>query len=67
MTEKRKVIVDDEEFDVELERKGSSWQVKIGDKEFKIKIEGGKNRIPKENKRKKKIKVGNGTVSSSIP
>jgi pyruvate carboxylase subunit B len=50
-----------------LERKGSSWQVKIGDKEFKIKIEGGKNRIPKENKRKKKIKVGNGTVSSSIP
>ena len=67
MAEKRKVIVDDEEFDVELERKGSSWQVKIGDKEFKIKIEGGKNRIPKENKRKKKIKVGNGTVSSSIP
>jgi len=67
MTEKRKVIVDDEEFDVELERKGSSWQVKIGDKEFKIEIEGGKNRIPKENKRKKKIKVGNGTVSSSIP
>jgi pyruvate carboxylase subunit B len=67
MTEKRKVIVDDEEFDVELERKGSSWQVKIGDKEFKIKIEGAKNRIPKENKRKKKIKVGNGTVSSSIP
>ena len=67
MTEKRKVIVDDEEFEVELEKKGTSWQVKIKDREFLIKVEGEKNKISKENKRKKKVRVGNGTVSSSIP
>ena len=67
MTEKRKVIVDDEEFEVELEKKGTSWQVKIRNREFLIKVEGERKKISKENKRKKKIKVGNGTVSSSIP
>jgi len=67
MTEKRKVIVDDEEFEVELEKKGTSWQVRIKDKEFLIKVEGERNKISKENKRKKKVRVGNGTVSSSIP
>ena len=67
MTEKRKVIVDDEEFEVELEKKGTSWQVKIKDREFLIKVEGERKKNSKENKRKKKIKVGNGTVSSSIP
>jgi biotin carboxyl carrier protein len=67
MTEKRKVIVDDEEFEVELEKKGTSWQVKIRNREFIIKVEGERKKNSKENKRKKKIKVGNGTVSSSIP
>jgi pyruvate carboxylase subunit B len=67
MTEKRKVIVDDEEFEVELEKKGTSWQVKIRNREFLIKVEGERKKNYKENKRKKKIKVGNGTVSSSIP
>jgi pyruvate carboxylase subunit B len=67
MTEKRKVIVDDEEFEVELEKKGTSWQVKIRNREFLIKVEGERKKNHKENKRKKKIKVGNGTVSSSIP
>ena len=67
MTEKRKVIVDDEEFEVELEKKGTSWQVKIRYREFLIKVEGERKKNSKENKRKKKIKIGNGTVSSSIP
>ena len=67
MTDKRKVIVDDEEFEVELEKKGTSWQVKIRNREFLIKVEGERKKNSKENKRKKKIKVGNGTVSSSIP
>ena len=67
MTEKRKVIVDDEEFEVELEKKGTSWQVKIRNREFLIKVKGERKKNSKENKRKKKIKVGNGTVSSSIP
>ena len=48
MTEKRKVIVDDEEFEVELEKKGTSWQVRIKDKEFLIKVEGERNKISKE-------------------
>lgn len=67
MTEKRKVIVNDEEFEVELEKKGTSWQVRIKDKEFLIKVEEERNRISKESKRKKKARIGNGTVSSSIP
>ena len=67
MTEKRKVIVDDEEFEVELEKKGSSWKVKIRNREFQIRVKGERKKNSKENKRKKKIKVSNGTVSSSIP
>lgn len=67
MSEKRKVMVDDEEFDVELEKKGLFWKVKIRNKEFTIKVEGDNNRINKENKKRKKIKLSNGTVSSSIP
>ena len=67
MSEKRKVIVDGEEFDVELEKKGLFWKVKIRNKEFNIKVEGDNNRIIKENKKRKKTKLSNGTVSSSIP
>jgi len=67
MVEKRKVTVDDEEFEVEMEKKGMSWLVKIRDREFLIKVEGGRNNKAKENKRKKKLNVSNGTVSSSIP
>jgi biotin carboxyl carrier protein len=67
MVEKRKVTVDDEEFEVEMEKKGMSWLVKIRDREFLIKVEGGRNNKAKENKRKKKLNVRNGTVSSSIP
>ena len=44
-----------------------SWLVKIRDREFLIKVEGGRNNKAKENKRKKKLNVSNGTVSSSIP
>tara|TARA_B100001142_G_scaffold57192_1_gene55924 strand:+ start:11942 stop:12337 length:396 start_codon:yes stop_codon:yes gene_type:complete len=67
MSEKRKVIVDDEEYNVELEKKGSSWKVKIRNREFTVKIEGDKNKSIKENKKRKKTKIGNGTISSSIP
>ena len=67
MSEKRKVIVDDEEYNVELKKKGSSWKVKIRNREFTVKIEGDKNKSIKENKKRKKTKIGNGTISSSIP
>ncbi len=67
MSEKRKVIVDDEEYNVELEKKGSSWKVKIRNREFTVKLEGDKNKSIKENKKRKKTKIGNGTISSSIP
>lgn len=67
MSEKRKVIVDDEEYNVELEKRGSSWKVKIRNREFTVKIEGDKNKSIKENKKRKKTKIGNGTISSSIP
>jgi len=67
MSEKRKVIVDDEEYNVELKKKGSSWKVKIRNREFTVKLEGDKNKSIKENKKRKKTKIGNGTISSSIP
>ena len=46
---------------------GLLWKVKIRNKEFTIKVEGDNNRIIKENKKRKKTELSNGTVSSSIP
>jgi|TARA_B110000914_G_C15232714_1_gene340418 biotin carboxyl carrier protein len=65
MAEKRKVTVDNEEYEVELEREGPGWLVRIKDKEFSIKVEGRKNKKIRVNKKKKKNT--NGIVSSNIP
>ena len=51
MAKTRKVTVDGDEFEVELEKIDGVWQVKVGGKEFTISVEGksveettGKNR-----------------------
>jgi len=43
MTKKRKVKVDGEEFDVELEKVDGVWAVTVGSKKFTIEVSGGKD------------------------
>ena len=67
MKEKRKVTVDEEEFEVLMERKDNFWIVEIEGVSFNIKIDGGLS-DPKESRRRtgNKRKVS-GKISSSIP
>ena len=41
MGEKRRVTVDGEEFEVEVEREGDAWRVLVGGKEYSIQVDGG--------------------------
>ena len=64
----RKVKVDGEEYEVELEKQEGVWNVTIEGKSFRIEIEGGSVGDPTGNKRKKKGRVKkSGTISSTIP
>ena len=64
----RKVKVDGEEYEVELEKQEGVWNVTIEGKIFRIEIEGGSVGDPAGNKRKKKGRgKKSGTISSTIP
>jgi len=64
----RKVKVDGEEYEVELEQQEGVWNVTIEGKSFRIEIEGGSVGDPTGNKRKKKVRgKKSGTISSTIP
>mgnify|MGYP003300884080 CR=1 FL=1 len=41
MSEKRKVTVDGDDYEVKIEREGDLWKVEVGGKEFSITLEGG--------------------------
>ncbi len=67
MKEKRKITVNDEDFEVLMERDGDSWIVEIEGVTFNVRTEGG-NSSPKQNRKR----IGNkrklsGKISSSIP
>ena len=68
MGEKRKVTVDGEEFEVDVERDGDAWIVQVGGREFTIKVDGG---VPSEIARRStgrgRRRNRSGTISSSIP
>ena len=65
---KRKVKVDGEEFDVELEKQGSVWNVSIEGEIFNIEIEGSSVGESSGSKRKKRGRgIKSGTISSTIP
>ena len=65
---KRKVKVDGEEYEVELEKQEGVWNVTIEGKSFSIEIEGGSVGDSAGNKRKKKGRgKKSGTISSTIP
>lgn len=65
---KRKVKVDGEEYEVELEKQEGVWNVTIEGKSFSIEIEGGSVGDSVCIKRKKKGRgKKSGTISSTIP
>ena len=65
---KRKVKVDGEEYEVELEKQEGVWNVTIEGKSFSIEIEGGSVGDSAGSKRKKKGRgKKSGTISSTIP
>ena len=68
MSEKRKVTVDGEEFEVDIEKDGETWKVRVGGREFSIQVD---SRVPGEITRRStgrgKRRNRSGTISSSIP
>jgi biotin carboxyl carrier protein len=65
---KRKVKVDGEEFEVELEKEDGVWNVTVQGKKFQIEIEGGATAEQGVKKRKRGGRgKKSGTISSTIP
>jgi len=68
MGEKRKVTVDGEEFEVDVERDGDAWIVRVGGREFSIEVDGGvPNEIARRLTGQGRRRNRSGTISSSIP
>ena len=68
MTEKTRVTVDGEEFEVEVEFNGEQWDVTIEGKTFAIVVDQGM-RSPQRtaSERVSRRISGSGTISSAIP
>ena len=67
LKEKRKIIVDGEDFEVLMERKGDSWIVEIEGVTFDVKTEGGLPHSKQSRKRGGSKRKLSGKISSSIP
>lgn len=67
LKEKRKIIVDGEDFEVLMERKGDSWIVEIEGVTFDVKTEGGFPHSKQSRKRGGSKRKLSGKISSSIP
>ena len=67
MREKRIVTVDDEEFEVLMERKDNFWIVEIEGVSFNIKIDGGLSDTKESRRRTGNKRKVSGKISSSIP
>ena len=68
MSDKRKVKVDGEDFEVSMEKEGDFWKVEVEGKIFSVKVDGSKggSLSPRKKKGARKTKRS-GVVSSSIP
>lgn len=68
MSDKRKVKVDGEDFEVSMEKEGDFWKVEVEGKIFSVKVDGSKggSLSPRKKKGARKAKRS-GVVSSSIP
>ena len=68
MSEKRKITVDGEEFEVEVSRKGESWEISIGDKIYNVEVDEGEGRASRRSRATKSLGAsGSGVISSAIP
>ena len=68
MSDKRKVNVDGEDFEVSMEKEGDFWKVEVEGRVFSIKVDGSKRGSPSPRKKKGARKAKrSGVVSSSIP
>ena len=68
MGEKRKVTVDGEEFEVDVERNGDSWIVRVGGRKFSIGVDGGvPSGVARRSTGRGRRRNRSGTISSSIP
>ena len=68
MGEKRKVTVDGEEFEVDVERNGDSWIVRVGGRKFSIGVDGGvPSGVARRSTSRGRRRNRSGTISSSIP
>lgn len=68
MTKKRRVTVDGEEFEVEIEYDGEEWGVTIEGKSFSIKVDQDTQYPPRAPRERTTRRVsGSGTISSAIP
>ena len=66
MSEKRKVIVDGVEFEVEIEMEGTIWSATVEGRTFKIEVPDS-GPVVKKKRRPGTKKKKSGTVSANIP
>ncbi len=68
MKEKRKLTVDGEEFEVEIELKEGLWEVSVDGKTYSIESDSVSKVGPRKKKKSSgKLAGGSGTVTSAIP
>ena len=68
MGEKRRVTVDGDKFEVEVEREGDAWRVLVGGKEYSIQVDGGAHsETGRGSAGRSRGRKRSGTISSPIP
>lgn len=68
MSEKRKVTVDGEEFEVEISQGEGVWEVSIEGRTYSVEIEGTRGNMKRKKRVAKSTRAsGSGVISSAIP
>ena len=67
MSNKKRISVDGESFEVELEKWEDGWKVSIGDSHFEVQVEEEKGVSAKRESRSRSSTAKSGTISSPIP
>jgi len=68
MSEKRKIIVDGQEFEVDIELIDGKWEVTLSGKTFIVESDSAKRHFRRARESESISKIGaTGTISSSIP
>lgn len=67
MSVKRKVTIDGETYEVELEKGEDSWKVNIDGTDFEVQVDRDRNISQKREAKSKSASTKSGTISSPIP